>query len=258
MKVTIIGAGNLGTHLAKAFFEKGIVISQVFSRKKEKAQTLAQIVGADAISNLENIEKTADLYLLTVSDDAISQVSRQLSTHLNLSLVVHTSGATSSLVFSDYFSRFGVFYPLQTFKADQKVDFSEVPLCIYGKREKDQKLLLQLAAQLSQSVHAIDDDQRATLHVAAVFANNFTNHLFHISQSLLAEKEVDFRLLLPLIQTTFEKIKTQHAMEVQTGPAIRSDHQTVHKHIEELSGHPVYQKIYRVISKSINPKLDKL
>lgn len=253
MTITLIGAGNVGYHLGKRLYKKGFIIRQVYSRNLENAQRLAQKVAADPVNKLTSIDAESDLYILAVKDDAIELVGNQLSQNAGMSkqLVVHTSGAVSSLTLSKYFKNYGVFYPLQTFSKDRSVQFSTIPICIAASRKKDRKILRKIAKKISKKVAIISDKERAVLHVAAVIVNNFANHLFHIGQSLTDTEQIDFDLLKPLILETVLKIDDFPPYEMQTGPARRNDEKTIKKHLKYLRKFPKYAQLYTLLTKSI-------
>lgn len=247
--IILIGAGNVGHHLGKRLYEKGLHIKQVFSRTKEKAQALAAEIQAEALTNLSKIDPNADLYILAIHDDAIPEVASQLS--LNQKLIVHTSGSTPSTVLQPYAQRFGIFYPLQTFSISKEVDFEQIPICIHANNKEDIIFLENLAKKISPKVYRINDEQRAILHVAAVFVNNFTNHLFQIGYNILEKENLSFDLLRPLILETAEKIQEHPPAEMQTGPAIRGDEATIQRHLLYLEKFPEYQSLYELLTKSI-------
>lgn len=252
-QVILIGAGRVGFHLGRHFHRIGIPVVQVFSRRLNKARELAIQLDCSAAHELSQIQALSDcLYVFAVSDDAIELIARQLA-HLDHPdrFFVHTSGATSVDVLSRYFHRSGVLYPLQTFSQERAVDFTLVPLCIHTSRSVDMPVLQELAEQLSEQVYRIDDEQRAVLHVAAVFANNFVNHLYAIAQDILAKEGLPFDLLRPLIEETSAKVMTQPPALMQTGPAHRHDQQTIVRHLRYLSRLPQYQDIYRLLTRSI-------
>ncbi|MEM1122765.1 MAG: DUF2520 domain-containing protein [Bacteroidota bacterium] len=253
MKITLIGAGNVGYHLGQRLHKKGFTIVQVFSRTLEKAERLATKIGASAVHKISAISATSDIYMLAVKDDAIEKVSRQLATVLDShkKLVVHTSGAASSLTIAKYFQNYGVFYPLQTFSITRPVKFSTIPICLAARRKKDQKLLLKIAKKISKKVAFVSDEERAILHVAAVFVNNFSNHLFHVGHSILSKERIDLDLLKPLILETVLKIEEGTPFAMQTGPAKRGDTQTIKKHLDYLQKFPKYGQLYTLITKSI-------
>ncbi len=253
MKVTLIGAGNVGYHLGQRLFNKKIKIQQVYSRKHSNAADLAKIVKASPTNDLSTIDASADIYIIAVKDDAIVEVAAKLAKNKRLTkkIIVHTSGSVSSKVLAEYFSNYGVFYPLQTFTKGQHVYFKNIPICVDAKKEKSQKRLLKLGKEISKDVRLITDKERAVLHVAAVVVNNFTNHLFHIGATICKEEGLDFDILKPLIQETAEKLSRKPPYDMQTGPARRGDQQTIKKHTEYLKKFPKYQSLYTLLSESI-------
>lgn len=252
MKITLIGAGNAGFHLAKRLKEKGFQLEQIFSRDLSKAQTLASEVGARAVDQLSAIVPHEGLYLLAVRDDAIASVAYDLSeAGVQKGLFVHTSGATPASILQPYFERFGIFYPLQTFSIQRAINFSEIPICIHANEIADVNLLQNLAQQLgSQAVH-IQEEQRIALHVAAVFVNNFSNYLFQAGQRILEKEQLDFKLLLPLIRETAEKVRHLSPSDAQTGPAIRGDAYTIARHLDYLENAPDDAALYALMTKLI-------
>lgn len=254
--ITIIGSGNVGFHLAQVLFQADYIIPQIFSRNLDKATVLAQKVSAQPIDNLSQLNTISDLYILAIPDQSIEVVAKTLHTLLPPSaFVVHTSGATSSEVFAPFFQRYGVFYPLQSFSITKAVDFSTLSICVHAQQAADLAALTSLGQDLSKNCYPIDDAQRATLHVAAVFANNFSNYLFHIAAQLLKESAIDFALLQPLIQETARKIAQHPPATMQTGPAIRGDQNTIQQHLSQLEDHQDWQAIYTLLSDGIQRDL---
>lgn len=252
IRITLIGSGNVAQHLIKAFAKSEVVeIVQVFSRKKE---TLASLIDFDKIVNDYESLKEADLYIIAVSDKAISEVSKQLP--FQNRVVVHTSGA-ASLDVLDPKNRKGVFYPLQTFSKNKEIDFSIIPMCLEAENTFDFRVLETVAKSISNAVFAINSDQRKALHVAAVFVNNFTNHLYQIGQEICDEHKVPFEVLKPLIQETAEKINTLTPIDAQTGPAKRHDSITIDAHLEYLSNEN-QKNIYKILTQSIQNNGKKL
>lgn len=253
MTIALIGAGNVALHLGQQLRACGIVISQVYSRHLERARDLGDLLHAMPISQWEALHQHADAYLLAVSDDAIRPVGETLANRLPAdSLVIHTSGATPRGLLADLFPRAAVLYPLQTLSRNRHLDFfTEVPLCYDAGNPDDLALLAQLARQMSAEVHQLDDDQRARCHLAAVFANNFSNHLFQIAAELLAERELPFSLIRPLIRETAAKVQAQLPETAQTGPARRGDQATLQRHVAQLSAYPELQAIYQLFSDHI-------
>lgn len=249
MRITIIGSGNAATHLATAFKNAGHAIVQVYSRDMQKASLLAYHVKAQAIDALNQINPGTDLFVIAIKDDAIEPIAAELAKYNKL--IVHTSGATGLKILQKYTQNAGVFYPLQTFSKTRELNFNTVPLCIEGADEKIASTLNELAYTVSQNVYRVNSEQRKTLHLAAVFACNFPNYLYHVSQQLLAEKQLPFDLLRPLILETAEKVQEYLPASVQTGPAVRNDEKTMASHLEQLQQNPDLQEIYRRLSQGI-------
>ncbi len=218
----------------------------------ENALLLAREVHATATDDWKYLNLESDCYIISVSDDAIAAIAEQLSRIIPSSAIVtHTSGATSSEVFKEHFEHYGVFYPLQTFSKNRQANFEKLPFCIGASNQYTENQLVKLAKTICPNVYLIDDKQRAVLHVAAVFANNFTNHLLTISETILVKENIPFDLLKPLISETIDKIKTHTPEIMQTGPARRGDKVTLKRHETYLEKYPTYQKIYEILSKSI-------
>lgn len=249
--ITLIGAGNVAFHLAKRLYEKNIKIQQVFSRKISKAKRLAKLVGAQAINDLSQLQEPATIYIIAVHDDAIQEVAQRMSQQIHQALVVHTSGAIASKVLKPYFKSYGCFYPLQTFSMEKQVDFETFPLCIYSPQKKNRQKLDQLARSICPNVYEVNDQQKSMLHVAAVFANNFSNHLFHLAEQISDEAGIDFDILKPLILETALKVQSHAPLDMQTGPAVRGDQETMLGHLKLLEGHPEWARLYRLLSAGI-------
>lgn len=196
----------------------------------------------DDLSDLKN----ADLYIISITDDAIQEFSQKLS--LNGKLVVHTSGSIAMNVLNSKFNK-GVFYPLQTFSKGQKVNFKKIPICIETEIDNDLPKLEEIASSISKNVYILDSEQRKKLHLSAVFVNNFVNHLYHIADDLCKENKVPFEILYPLILETSKKIKKLNPKDAQTGPAKRKDIKTINHQLEQLS--ESQKEIYRVLTDSI-------
>jgi len=248
-KVVLLGAGNLATQLSLALHENGIEILQVYSRTIESAKALAEQLDCRFTTSVNKIENNADLYIFALSDKALQPILDELS--IPIGKVVHTAGSISVDIFENYAENYGVFYPLQTFSKNRKVDFQEIPICIESNNMQLQEDLIVLAKRISGNVHLITSEQRTQLHLAAVFTCNFANHMYSIGQELLAEKEVGFELLKPLIAETAHKVLQLNPVLAQTGPAIRFDEETMSSHEKALKNTPDFQKLYRFVSESI-------
>ena len=242
IKVILLGSGNVASHLFQAFSKaNGVEVVQVFSRtiSKDFPETLQT-------SDYKEI-KAADVYIICVSDSAISSVSSQLS--FKNRLVVHTSGS-SDLNLLDSKNKKGVFYPLQTFTKNKAVDFSEIPICLEAENVSDYNFLEKVAKSISKNIYDISSEQRKALHVSAVFVCNFTNHLYTIGNTICLENNIPFEILQPLIEETAEKIKSLSPSDAQTGPAVRNDQKTIEKHIDFLTNEN-QKEIYKILTKSI-------
>jgi predicted short-subunit dehydrogenase-like oxidoreductase (DUF2520 family) len=225
IRITIIGSGNVAQHLMLAFDKSNeIEVSQVFSRKKE---AVAHLIDATKIIDNFNALVEADLYIIAVSDDAISEISSQLPFENRL-----------------------VVYPLQTFSKSKAVDFSTIPICLESNQEIDYELLQKIAQTISKNTYKINGEQRKSLHVAAVFVNNFVNHLYQIGNEICIENEVSFDVLKPLILETANKVMMLSPNEAQTGPAKRNDQSTIQTHLDFLKNKN-HNLIYKILTQSI-------
>ena len=249
-KVSFIGAGNVATHLAKGLFDAGVDIYQVFSKSIENADELAEKVNALAIQSLACLNlNPVDVLIISVKDDVIPLLAKSLSSAKTI--VVHTSGTRSIDLLSDHQKR-GVFYPLQTFSKQTAMSLKNVPFCIEANSPETEEELVELAKLLSDDVRLIDEATRKEIHVAAVVACNFSNHMFALADELLQNSGADVSILQPLILETVSKaMNAKHPKEVQTGPALREDYEVIKNHMERLEGCPTFQKLYQDISNSI-------
>lgn len=247
--ITLIGAGNLATQLGKTLVKEGIKVIQVYSRTEKSAMQLALQLNTVYTTSVREINLTSDLLLIALKDDAIDGLLQQLDCRKNL--LVHTAGSVSVDVLKKYSKEYGVFYPLQTFSKDRDVDFSNVPICIEGNSDKVINYLRELAGKISQNIYELNSEQRKTLHVAAVFVNNFVNHFYYLGDKILNKEGISFDILKPLILETSAKIQNMRPFDAQTGPARRFDETVINKHIELLEKQPDLQEIYSFVSESI-------
>lgn len=251
IKVSILGTGNVATHLFRAFSNSAeIEIVQVIGRNKEALQAFGK--EEKTTTDFSRL-KFSDIYIVALSDSSINFVSQEIT--INNSLIVHTSGNTPMSALSTH-QRRGVFYPLQTFSKSNELDFKNVPVCLEANDEADLALLKKLAHLVSENVYEISTEQRKSLHLAAVFTNNFTNYIYHVGSEICKENNVPFEILSPLIQETAEKIKSLSPFDAQTGPARRGDHNTISNHLEQLNN-PEYKAVYELLSKSIEKTYGK-
>jgi predicted short-subunit dehydrogenase-like oxidoreductase (DUF2520 family) len=248
MTIVFIGAGNVATHLAQALFNAGFDIRQVVSRTEANAQQLATTINAGWTTRMEEIGE-ADLYLYAVSDAVLEEMI--VRNPRNNGLHIHTAGSMPLSIFEGHKHRYGVLYPLQTFSKAKPVRFREIPLFVEAGAADDLQLLKAAAQTISPKVYEATSEQRQQLHLAAVFACNFTNHLYAIAGDLLKKADLPFEVLRPLIQETLDKTATLSPREAQTGPAIRNDRNVMEKQLLKLSDYPQWQEIYRLLSESI-------
>ncbi len=246
--IALIGNGRVAHQLGAALHDQGVRIEGVYGRTTAGAEKLADKLDARVLENLSDLIQ-ADLILLTVSDDAVSEVSRQLNPR-NKGLVAHTSGAVP-LSALEGIKRKAVFYPLQSFSLDKHIVWENVPFCLEAENDEDLNGLGDLAELLSQRIHVLTSDQRKSLHLAAVFANNFANLMFELSEDLLAKAEIDRSILHPLILETANKVLMQSAKVSQTGPAARGDKQTIEMHRALLGEGNSYREIYDRLTNEI-------
>ncbi|MCX6280776.1 MAG: DUF2520 domain-containing protein [Bacteroidetes bacterium] len=247
--IVIIGAGNLATHLALALHRKGVNVIQVLNRTRHAGERLARRVGAGYTDDFRAADLGADLFLLAVSDSSIEEVAKNLQ--LKAQLLVHTSGSVDLSVLKNASLNIGVFYPLQTFSKEKRINFSNIPVCIEANTKENEEKLVQLARLLSNKVQILSSSQRKVLHMTAVFAGNFSSFMYTIAEDLLKKHDIPFSLLKPLIQQTAATAKNEDVFSRQTGPAVREDTKIIDEHLEMLSKHGVYMEIYDLISKSI-------
>lgn len=243
--VSLLGGGNVATHLYKAFSKaENVKIVQWYSRHIE---SICDYMDEVAITNnLHNLEPV-QLYILAVSDDAVAELSSQLP--FENRLVVHTSGSVN-IHDLDMKNRRGVFYPLQTFSKNTEVDFSTIPLCLEVLQKTDLELLKTLAKRINSPFYKINTEQRQTLHLAAVFVNNFTNQLYRVAHEISDAKNINFDILKPLIQETAKKLDHLSPYQAQTGPAKRRDKKTIKRHLKLLENDH-HKTIYELLTQSI-------
>lgn len=254
MKVVIVGSGNVATHLSLALASlEGIEICQVYSPTEAHAEILAERLNCDFVTNPNQIRKDADVYLFALKDQALETVIRAVPA--NNGLWLHTSGSMPMQVFAGYTERYGVLYPLQTFSKSREISFQGIPLFIECHREEDKNCLEDLARRLSGKVCELSSEKRRSLHLAAVFACNFTNHIYALAEEILAKEGLSRDYLFPLIDETAAKVHELPAQEAQTGPAIRYDENIINKHLGMLADDPDVQTLYRLLSQSIHKKV---
>ena len=245
ISVVILGAGNVAHHLYTAFSSsEKVTIKQWYNRRLSAIESFKNEVNVtDDINHLVE----ADIYIIAVSDDAIGELSSKLP--FENRFVVHTSGSVSAYDL-DKKNRRGVFYPLQTFSKSAAIDFSQVPICLETLMKKDYLPLKELATTISTITKRVNSDQRAALHLAAVFVNNFTNQLYRVAHEITESKGAEFDLLKPLIMETANKVQEHSPYMAQTGPAKRNDQKTIKRHLKLLDN-PHHKELYTLLTSSI-------
>ena len=272
MKIVLIGAGNLATHLGKALHAAGHDMVQVFSRTMQSAETLASLLDAEPLTDIAQVRDDADVYIFSVKDSALVQLVAQLCRHEADGLgedgavnalrkakkgehervFLHTAGSMPMSVFKGMAQHYGVLDPMQTFSKQREVDFSIIPCFVEANDEFAQKQIEGLAREISGRVYQLSSEDRKYLHLSAVFACNFANHCYAISQELLEEHGIPFDVMLPLINETAAKVHEMKPKDAQTGPAVRYDENVIGKQSKLLENHPHFKKVYDSMSKSIH------
>lgn len=249
MNIVILGTGNAATVLGRKFRKSEHVITQVAGRNAASAASLAEEWDCSFTTNWDVVVKNADVYILAVSDQAIEEVVHQLK--LPNRVVAHTAASVSKDILKSITPHYGVFYPLQSLRKDLP-QLPDIPVFYDGSDELTLNTLKQLAQSIAPGkIIQAGDEERVKLHVAAVVANNFTNHLYKIAEDYCLKEGLDFRLLLPLIKETANRIEEMAPAKAQTGPAIRQDEETIQKHLALLDSHPGIKKLYQFLTESI-------
>ncbi|MBO2544972.1 DUF2520 domain-containing protein [Salegentibacter sp. BDJ18] len=244
IKVVILGAGNVASHLFMVFSKaENLRIIQVYNHRKEKLKYFED--HTNTTNNISDL-KPSDYYVIALKDDVIPEVVENLKDRSGI--VLHTSGAVNLTVL-ECLSNFGVFYPLQTFSKNRPVDFAEIPVCIEANSAENLEKIKKLALEITKDVREVNSEQRKALHLAAVFVNNFSNHLYTLGAEICEKNQVDFSILRPLIKETASKIESLAPKDAQTGPAIRNDQKTIEAHLRLLPNKN--KDIYSILTQSI-------
>ncbi|MBQ1409232.1 MAG: DUF2520 domain-containing protein [Bacteroidales bacterium] len=255
MKITILGSGNVGTHLANALYSAGHQIVQIWSREYDHAEALANQVFAEPIDRLKLLYPTSDVYILAVADDALFDLALDLK--LREAVVIHTAGSVSMKVLAPISRKHGVIWSPQTFIRDVAMDYSRLPFCIEGSSDEVLRQIRELLTPVSQHIYDIDSQQRQWLHLAAVMTNNFGNAINALAQDLLEEHDIPFEILHPLIEMTAEKLKHGGLWQQQTGPARRQDQKTIDRHRSMLVEDEKVLRLYELMTEIIQQKSKK-
>jgi len=255
MTVSFIGSGNLAWHLAPALDNLGFVVKEVFSARAKNAAALTErLYQAEVKSSLDFSDSPSDIFFIAVSDEAIPDIAKEIALPENATLV-HTSGSQPlSLLEYSAATHIGVFYPLQTFTKARAIDFKNVPVFIEANDSEGEKKLLTIAKGLTKNFKKISSEERKALHVAAVFASNFPNHMLRIAKELMDENKLNFDWLKPVILESINKALSIGPEYAQTGPAVRGDLEILDQHMEFLKSDKVARKIYEIVSQDIIDK----
>ncbi len=249
-RITMIGSGNLASHLAPALENAGHFVHEVYSRNPASAKGLCNILyNAACVSSLNFSQSKSAFFIIAVNDDAIEELSAQITLPPN-GILLHTSG-TKSISILSCFEHFGSLYPLQTFTKRRKVSWEEIPILTEGSDEETAKHILALGKSISTKAFQASEEKRKLIHLSAVFSANFANHLLYMAKSMLDENDIDFTILQPLLSETLKKAFEIDPIKAQTGPAVRKDISTIRDHLKILDNKDDFKKIYKDITENI-------
>lgn len=252
MKVVLIGAGNVATHLGKALFSAGHDILQVFSRTAANAQRLAVEVGASATDSLDALTTSGDVYVFSVKDSVLAELVPRVCKGRERAVMLHTAGSMPLSVFEGMAWHYGVLYPMQTFSKQRSVNFAEVPCFTEASDEAAEACLHELTASLGCPAYPLSSADRVYLHLSAVWACNFVNHCYSVASDILTRHGIPFSVMLPLIDETARKVHELTPQEAQTGPAVRYDENVIRAQAALLKGNPLLRDLYDRMSLSIH------
>lgn len=248
-QITLVGSGKAATALGKALLQAGHSFVQIWSRTTQGAEALAKLLNATPVTDITAINNAADIYLIAVKDDTIAEVAEKLNA--GNKIVAHTSGVKSKNLLVSSGINYGIFYPFVSMTKESATDFNTSLLMVEGSNEATINILEQLAKTISGNVKIVHEDQRQSLHLAAVFAQNFTNHMYSIADKILLDKGLEFDTLRPLIISHIANVMKQPPTTLQTGPAIRNDKTTINEHLKLLSHNVQATQLYLAITDAI-------
>lgn len=248
-KVAIIGGGNVAQHLIKQVTGAGHKLVQIYNRTLSSISQTDTGLEAEKTNNIHELTQDADIYIVCVKDYAIELVAKDIK--LKDKLIIHTSGATSMDKLKSCSSQYGIFYPLQSFSKNLHIDFKSIPIIIEANNAEGRSKLELFSKSISDHVVYLNESQRIPIHIGGVFVNNFVNKLFSLTDTYLSTQQLSFDLLKPLILQTIEKLNYGSPSEMQTGPAMRGDKETIQMHINKLENNKEMQEIYKIMTDSI-------
>jgi predicted short-subunit dehydrogenase-like oxidoreductase (DUF2520 family) len=249
MKIAFIGSGNMATFLATNFYLSGHEIIQIVSKNLDHAKELAEKVQAHTADSLHELTQSADVYFLAMNDNSIQDFGKHQT--LTEKIVIHTAGSISLQELNEVSANLGCIWCLYSIQKDNLPKEKDIPVFINSSNETTKNIVYELASSISSSIHEMNDEQKLKLHLAAVWVNNYTNHLATIAESLLKEEGIPFHHLLPILEQTIVKIKTSSPSQNQTGPAVRKDTAILAKHAGLLNHHELWKRIYELMAESI-------
>ena len=247
MRISILGSGNVATHLALNLRQRWHIIDQIWSRNIEHAKFLADRVEAQAIDDLSQLHTNANLYILAISDDGLEEVASKL--HLGNAIVVHSSGAAPLDILKNTSTRYGVVWSPQSFVRDIALECNDLPVCIEGCDKKTEDDIDEIVRTFTPNIYRTTYQQRQYLHLACVFVNNFTNGLYALAQMLCEKHNVPFEVLYPIILTTAKRVQWGDVRYLLTGPAVRGDNKTLNLHRRLLAGNEQMLEAYNVFTR---------
>ncbi len=254
MKIVLIGAGNVATALGRLFYKNGLQIIQVVGRSEAGTKKLAEELQCTYTLLIQEVSKEADIYIIAIPDDAVSKIADNL--RLPDKIVVHTAGTLSIGAIKNISENTGVIWPLQSLRKEI-VDLPEIPFVMDGSNEYVNMFLNRLLSEISENVIMLKEEDRIKLHLSAVVVSNFTNHLYALTQEYCDQNNLPFEFLHPLISETASRLDKHEAKNVQTGPSVRGDKESVSSHIKLLEQYPAFQSLYKQFDESIRKMYDK-
>lgn len=248
--IAFVGAGNVATHLSRCIQKNGWEVKGVYSRTLASASLLAESLDCVATTHLSQLPE-ADIYLFSVTDDALPGVLQRFAELSREGIWIHTAGSIPLSVFDHLHVDCGVLYPLQSFTKAKHIDMGETPIFVEAATQRAKNVINELAQSISKNIFEVDSSVRGRIHVAAVFACNFVNCCYSYAAQIMESGNLPFNLLLPLIDETAEKVHSLEPIAAQTGPAARSDYALIERHLELLSDNKLLADTYRCMTNGI-------
>lgn len=253
--ISIIGSGNIAWHLSHALVKAGHFLNEIFSRNKSTAIPLASALKVPIQNSLDFSFSKSKIFILAVPDSSILEIASKILLPPD-NLIISVSGSISLVDLKNIRKNSAVFYPLQTFSKRSKINFNEIPILIEAAEPDILDILHDLANSLTESVFEVDSVKREKIHLAAVFACNFTNYFLSVSKNILEKEYIDFNIMKPLVLETIQKAFLMGPKEGQTGPAARGDFATWESHLRLLNNEEDLRDIYNQISLQINKSVN--